>query len=189
MNKNKLVIGIVGTISSGKDTVAEYLCQKLKVKNYSFSDEIRYEAKVRGLDITRDQLFIIANELRSKFGFEELARRTLNRIQEDVAVVTSIRYPGELQFMRENSKFTLISVDAPIELRFQRSLDRGRIGDGETFEKFKLAEDHELRSSGTELQFIKVMRAADYFVVNDGTPDELHDRVDDIVRAILSQYS
>ncbi|MBI3631904.1 MAG: hypothetical protein HY225_00440 [Candidatus Vogelbacteria bacterium] len=182
---SKKIIGVIGTISSGKDTVAEYICLTRKIKNFSFSDEIRQEATARGLSNARANLFNLANELRSNYGPDELARRVVNRIREDLAIVTSIRYPGELQFMRENSDFTLISVDAPIELRFQRSRERGRLGDGNTFEQFKSAEDNELRGGDPNLQFIRVMRAADYFIINDGTLEKLHNRVDEIVRAIL----
>ena len=181
----KTIIGVIGTISSGKDAVADYICSQFSLKNYSFSNELRYEAAARGLDNARANLFAIANELRSNYGSEELARRTLSRISEELAIVTSVRYPAELKYLRDNSNFYLISVDAPIELRFEMSRQRGRIGDGETFEKFKQAEDHELRGDNPELHFLSCMRAADYFVINDGTLEELNKRVDEIMKAVL----
>jgi dephospho-CoA kinase len=181
----KVIIGVTGTISGGKDAVAEYICGKYNLKNYSLSDTIRAEATKRGQDHSRETLFALGNELRAGFGPEELAKRVLGLINERVAVVTSIRNLGEVAYFKENTNFYFISVDAPIELRYQRSIDRNRAGDSKTFEDFKDAEEKEMAGDKTKQQLVACMRAGDFFVINDGTLEKLYDRVDEIMKSIL----
>lgn len=56
----KLIIGIVGTAGSGKDTLAEYL-QKKGFIYTSLSDRIREECDRLNLSRDRDNLIRVAN--------------------------------------------------------------------------------------------------------------------------------
>ncbi len=163
----KTVIGITGTHASGKDTVAEYFCQRYKMKDYSTSTEIGYELTERGMDHSRPNKVVVANELREKFGAGELARRCLARATEEILVVSAIRNVGEITYLRENSNFFLISVDAPIELRYERVKKRERFGDGKTFKEFKAGEDRERDAGPTGQQLFPCMALADFSIVND----------------------
>jgi len=182
----KTIIGITGTHASGKDTVAEYISKKYNLKGYSTADEVRYEATKLGLDHSRANLFVLANKIRDKFGKGELAKRALNRAESNIALVTSLRNVGEIEYLQKQSNFYLISVDGPIEIRYERAKNRERIGDGKTLEEFRAAEEKEMYASESGQQLIPCMNLADYFVINDGTLERLRARTDEVMKAILS---
>ncbi|MEK7071052.1 MAG: hypothetical protein AAB966_04550, partial [Patescibacteria group bacterium] len=114
MNGKSIIIGVTGTHASGKDTVAEYICKKYNTTNYSTSEEIGYELTTRGMDHSRPNKFTVANEIRETLGTGELAKRALIRVKEDIAVVSALRNIGEIEYLKQNSNFYLIAVDAPI---------------------------------------------------------------------------
>jgi dephospho-CoA kinase len=191
MENKKTIIGVTGTLASGKDTVADYISKKYDLKNYSTSDEVRYEATKRGVDHARASLVQVANSIRSEMGLGELARRALERVSESekVALITGIRNVGEIKYLKENSNFYLISVDGPIEVRYERAKNRKRIGDGTTFEDFRNSEETELSNKEVGehgIELLPCMRMGDFFIINDSTVEDLNMRVDEVVKAILS---
>ncbi len=183
----KIIIGVTGTHASGKDTVADYICKKYELKSYSTSDEIRYEASRLNMDHSRANLFVLANQIREHLGSGELAKRALNRVQldENMALITSIRNIGEIEYLKKHSNFYLISVDGPISIRFERAAKRERMGDGKTLEDFRMAEEKEMYANGAGQQLTPCMKMADYFIINDGTLEKLNERTDEVMKAIL----
>ena len=147
----------------------------------SLSDVVRDEATRRGLDHSRDSLIRMGVEMRAGGGPGALARRVLPRLKGR-AVVDSIRNPGEVEVLRALPRFLLLGVDAPQPLRFQRSIRRGRLGDGATLEEF--ARKEELENSGTESgqQLQRTLALADVVVDNDGTIEALHVKVRNALR-------
>lgn len=189
MKKNgKTILGVTGTNASGKDTVADYLRDKYGFKNYSLSDEIRIETAKRGLSSERENLRTIGNELREKFGPNELAVRATKRITDDgieKVIITSIRNPAEIEYLKNNfSGFKLIYVDAPVKLRYERSLARGRVGDGVNLDDFKAAEAKELDGGKTGQQLIACSKLADFSITNDGTLEKLFEETEKIFKKL-----
>lgn len=181
-----VIIGLTGLSGSGKDIVASYLKDK-GFAYYSLSDIVREECQKRGLETYRDNLIEIANQLRAEHGPTVLARRTLAKIRENRdkdAVVVSIRNPSEVEELKKEPSFRLISVTAPVELRYQRISSRGRPEDAVSLEKFKEQEEREMAGSATQQQLRKVMGMADYTVVNEGTREELEKWVAEILKSI-----
>jgi dephospho-CoA kinase len=126
----KLVIGITGTIASGKDVVARIL----KDKNFqviSLGEVIREELKSKGLETNRKNQQDLGNELRKEFGGQVLAERALKKFQSYDAplVINGIRNLDEITYLKENSEFKLIGVDAPIDIRWMRVQARNRDAD------------------------------------------------------------
>ena len=107
MNKS-LMVGITGLSGSGKDTAAVYL-EKKGFKNYSLSDEIRIEARKRGLRTDRDSLIKLVDEMRATLGKDILSQRMLKRIKGN-SVVTSFRHPVEVKNFKKLPNFYLINV-------------------------------------------------------------------------------
>ena len=60
-----MIIGITGTTGAGKGTIVEYLLN-LGFKHYSVRSYLEEILKLRGLEIIRDNLIDLANELRAK---------------------------------------------------------------------------------------------------------------------------
>src|SRR6185369_16556827 len=84
----------------------------------------------------------LGNELREQGGPGALAERILPRLQPP-ALVDSIRNPAEVAVLRRLDGFVLIAIDAPVELRFRRSLERARPGDAVTLRDFRAKEQRE----------------------------------------------
>ena len=137
---------------------------------------VREAATAAGLEHTRDNLIAVGVQLRSQGGPGVLARRILPRLSGR-DVVDSIRHPGEVDVMRTLPRFILLGLDAPLPLRFHRSISRGRLGDGATLEEFSRKEARENSDSTSGQQLEKTLRLADVCVINDGTIADLAARL------------
>ncbi len=151
---------------------------------HSLSDVVRDEAARRGLDHSRDSLIRVGVEMRTEAGPGALARQVLPRLSGR-AVVDSIRNPGEVEVLRTLPRFVLLGIDAPQPLRFQRSLRRGRLGDGATLEEFARKEERENSKTEAGQQLLATLALADRVVDNDGTIAQLHIRTRRALKAVL----
>jgi len=174
-----MIIGLTGKNASGKTEVANYLVSK----GYSYcslSDVVRDEALKRGLPAERDVLIAIGNELRREHGAGILAEEIAKKVSGNT-VVDSIRNPGEVEVLRKNKDFLLVGVDAPVELRFKRALERGRAGDARTIEDFRKQEDKENLNNSLNQQLDNTLKMADVVLINDQSIDELHRQIEDML--------
>ena len=140
------------------------------------SDVVREAAAEQGLAHTRDNLITVGVRLRVESGAGALATRTLPRLVGR-EVVDSIRNPGEVAVLRTLPRFLLLGIDAPQALRFKRSIERGRVGDGETLEEFAQKETRENSDNESGQQLRTTLALADAVIHNDGSLDELRCRV------------
>jgi hypothetical protein len=104
-----------------------------------------------------------------------LAERTVARITGDakLIVISGIRNPGEILFLKDTLGITIVGVDAPVELRLRWYLERakGRGEDGATEEDFWRANARDL-GEGEDLngqQGAMCLSIADHMIENDGT--------------------
>lgn len=182
-----IIFGVTGLSGSGKDTVAEYL-KSVGFATTSLSDRIREECGLRGLPLDRDTLIRVGNELRENFGLSVLAERSLAMIKnsgQDKFVLTSIRHPKEVEFLKAKGNFWLLEIFVPFETRFERIKGRLREGDQEiTLEKFKEQEERELAGSATQQQLLKVMELADFRIDNSGSLEETQKQMEKILEKI-----
>ncbi len=175
-----MIIGITGTNCSGKETAANYLVKK-GYEHFSLSDIIREELTKKGLSHSRKNLFNMGNKLRKEFGENILALRALKRIKNPNTVISSIRNPNETTELKKQKNLFLIAIDAPIELRFERSLKRAKPGEEKTFESFKNQElDESTERKGLQ-QIRKCIKMADTLIINDKTIDDLYKKIDEII--------
>ena len=174
-----MIIGVTGFFAAGKDTAAEYLMEK-GFEHVSLSDIIRDEIRARGEEITIPRLTETGNALRSAHGPGVLAERALAKLPDTSdAVVTSIRHTSEIAALRQRPDFTMVFVDAPIRMRYERSRARARGGDPVSFEEFAEAERRQMESADPNAQQLGACRdAADVVIQNDATLDALHGAVD-----------
>jgi len=167
-----LIIGLVGQNCSGKDTVADYLVSKKGFLRYSLSDYLRNELKRRGMEVTRDNLIALGNELRKTKSPGILGEKAAERIMPDKNwVVVSIRNPAEAEELRKLPGFALVSLEAPVEKRFERMRKRNREQDPKTLEEFIALEKQE-NAGGTKQSIGETMNMADYTIDASGTVSE-----------------
>ncbi len=182
-----MIVGLTGKNASGKGEVANYLKSKGFIY-YSLSDVIREEASKRGLEHSRDNLIKLGNELREKFGPSYLAQQINRKLKNQLKnnskqnfVVDSIRSPFEAKELMKNKNFILVGIDAPIELRFKRLLERNRLGDAKTLEEFKKQEQRENLKSDTNQQLDATFGMVNKIIVNDDTLEALHIKIDKLL--------
>lgn len=181
-----MIIGITGLSASGKDTVADYLKQK-DFAYFSLSDIVREYCRSKELETTRENLINAANFLRQSYGHNYLAIQVLEKIKDQKltnAVVVSIRHPEEVKALKADPTFLLISIVAPIKMRFARTQKRqGRPEDRDNFAEFKAHEDQERTGSGSGQQLNAVMAMADCEIENSGTVEELEEKVRKLIES------
>jgi dCMP deaminase len=184
-----MIIGLTGKNGSGKTAVSEYL-QSRGFEYYSLSDEIRQEIRKRGLEITREVLIDTGNELREKMGPGILAERILRNLESGRNyVIDSIRNPFEVEVLRRRQDFTLLTLEADDTIRFERSRRRGRENAARTFNQFMEEEARELDSSNPASQQLHATcQKADLVVVNNGTLEELHRQLDEMLPPLMSRF-
>lgn len=177
--KKLKLIGLTGPNGAGKGEAAKYFVKK-SYEYFSLSDEIREELKKNGLEINRDNLIKKGNELRERFGPDILAKRVISKIK-DKAVIDSIRNPAEIEYFRKFEDFILICIDAPVLLRFQRVMKRGKKESADNLYEFIKKEQQEMSNRENSQQLLTCMKMADYTVINDGTIEELHRKLEKII--------
>ena len=181
-----MIIGLTGKNAAGKGEAAAHL-KKKGFEYHSLSDVLREEATKRGIEHTRDNLISLGNKLRTEFGANYLAKKINRKMQSSHAedfVVDSIRSPYEIEELRKNRDFVLVAIDAPAELRFERLLKRGRLGDAATLEEFKMQEEKENLNNPSGQQLDKCISMADQKVVNDGQLEHLHQKIDKLIKNV-----
>jgi dCMP deaminase len=184
-----MIIGLTGKNGAGKTAVSDYLKSR-GFDYYSLSDEIRAEIRRRGLDITREVLIEVGNELREQSGPGVLAERILRNLANGQNyVIDSIRNPQEVEALRQRSDFTLLAVEADQAMRFERSRARAREGAAQTLRQFVEEEARELSSENPANQQLNATRQkADLVVNNDGTLEELHRELDKLLPPLMSRF-
>lgn len=175
---DRIVIGLTGSLSAGKGTLAKYLID-FGFNHQVLSDRIRDEIRSRGQEITRTLLQDVGNELRENYGGAVLAERTARLLTDikDNIVIDGVRNPDELFFLKENLNAKIIGVDAPREKRLEwylaRAKERGE--DGTTAEDFKKHDDRDfgINEPGFGQQVKKCLDLADIVIWNNSTKTEL----------------
>ena len=181
-----MILGVTGFFASGKDTVGEYLIKK-GFEVHSCSDIIREECKTRGVELTRDNLQKVGNELRVNFGSGILAERLVGRILDKKHyVIESLRNPKEIEVFRKLPGFYLIFVSASPEIRYERAKQRNKeMEHTSSLESFLESEKKELHSKTvTSQQLLKCKDMADYVLDNNSTIEDLEKNIDDLLLKI-----
>ena len=185
-----MILGLTGKNAAGKGEVASYL----KAKGffyYSLSDELREEATKRGLTHERETLINLGNLLRKQNGPQYLAKKINEKIINQLKnnniqnfVVDSIRSPFEAKELMKNRDFLLIGIEAPIELRFKRLRSRNRLGDANTLEEFRMQEEKENTKNQKSQQLDATFALAGKIIKNNGTLEELHKEIDELIEEL-----
>ncbi|RLI71215.1 hypothetical protein DRO97_10075, partial [Archaeoglobales archaeon] len=144
------IIAFIGFPLSGKSTATK-VAKELEIPVIVMGDVVRDEVKKRGLGLSDEILGKIASELRQKEGMDTIAKRCIPLIKQaarekGIVVVDGIRGIAEVEkFKKEfGDDFILIYIDAPLEIRHKRALERGRSDDIKTIEELKARDEREL---------------------------------------------
>lgn len=180
-----IIVGITGTNGSGKGTVVEYLKQKKNFLHFSARAFLVEEIKKRKIEENRDNMVLVANELREKYGSSYIIDELFKKAKKTAknCVIESIRTIGEVNSLREKGNFVLLAVDAKAEKRYERIKIRGSSTDMISFEKFLDDEKREMSCGDINKQNIKkCIEMADFKINNDETVEGLNKKIEEFIK-------
>jgi dephospho-CoA kinase len=180
-----MIIGVTGTNGAGKGTVVDYLVQK-GFKHYSARAFIVEEIKRRGLPVDRTSMREVANDLRKTHKPTVIAEALYAQAiaSGGNAVIESIREIASAEFLKKNGGI-LIAIDANRNIRYERIVARSSETDKVDFYTWVKEEEREWgNTSAWDMDVVGVMKLADVTLHNDGTLDELHAQIDDVLKKI-----
>lgn len=177
------VVGTVGLPGSGKGEIAAVAAEH-DIPVITMGDVIRQACRDRGLD-PAEHHGEMAQTLREENGPAAVAERSLPMIEAaiddrdaETVLVDGLRSPVEVETFEAafGDAFTLVSVEAPFELRAEWLAERGRDASDRDLEALRARDAREL-----ELGVGEVMERADVTIENTDTLEELHDRAEAVL--------
>ena len=182
-----ITIGITGTLGAGKGTIVDYLVKNKGFVHYSVRAFITEEIKKRGLEVNRDTMTLVGNDLRAQHTPSWIVEQLYEKAVASGCncIIESVRTPGEVAALRGKSNFYLFAVDADPKVRYERAVLRGSETDHVSYETFIANEQREMDNTDPNKQNLGVcIREADFRFDNGGTIEDLHKQVEDVLQQI-----
>lgn len=184
-----MVIGITGTIGSGKDTLMELLKTEYGFKHFSVRNYLIEKLEEEGEEVNRLTMSMLANKLREENHPAYLAEELFKRAQQEGghSVIESIRTPGEVEFLKKHSDFILFAVDADPNLRYERVQERKSVTDRIDFNTFMSEEQKEMQNEEPHMQNLATcIRISDYKFRNNSTIEMFYKRITKVIEGKLN---
>ncbi len=178
MKKPPRLIGLTGTNGAGKGEAAAFFTAR-GYAHFSLSDIIREELRSAGRSHDQGQPDPDRQRAAGALRAGRPGRRTMAKVGGP-AVIDSIRNTHEVACLRLQPGFILLAIDAPVEVRFARVAARGRDESAADLEAFRKKEGQERTGGETAQQLEACMAAADRLILNDGTIEDLHRKLEEI---------
>lgn len=182
-----LIIGITGTLGSGKGTIVDYLVKEKGFAHFSVRAYVSEEMIRRGMVVNRDNMVVVANELRKSNSPSYITDQLYDMalVSGRNSVIESIRTPGEVYSLREKGVFYLFAVDADPGIRYRRISARKSETDHVSYETFLENERREMESLDPNAQNVgKCIGLADFHFNNNGTIEQLNLQVEAVLKKI-----
>ena len=180
----EFIIAVTGKRLSGKTTVAEHISRKYRFTALDYTRDVLLPILMKeGKGVARENLAHIATRMRRESGNDILTRMICESVEKEKNyVIGGLRFPEEAEYLRSRfgNRFKLISVDCRDRLRYERAMARNdKESNRISFESFV-----EMEGLPTERPIPKAMELADFTVMNEGTEQELKEKIDRIMEQI-----
>ncbi len=182
----KQVIGVMGTIASGKGTVANYLVEKYGFKKIIMGNLVRALARRLKIKPTRENLHNLQAKYRKKDAayFIKKAITRINSSKHKKWVVDGLRNPDDAKVLKETFDAKIILVDAPVKLRWERARKRRRGKEAkESLKEFIKTEIEENKI----FHFNITKRYADFKIINNADKKKLYRDIEMILKKIKNK--
>ncbi len=181
---DKIIIGLVGEIASGKGTAAKYLQEKYDASTYRFSTPLRDVLNRLYIENDRHNLQRISLVLRTAYGqdlFAKIITEDVKKSTANLIIVDGIRRLEDIKYLKELPNFYLVYITADINLRYERITSRDENTDDgkKTFADFQ--KDHEAE---TELAIPQIGAAADFKIENSDGMEKFYSDIENIIKQI-----
>jgi dephospho-CoA kinase len=183
-----IIIGITGTLGAGKGTIVEYLVNVKSFKHYSVRGFISDEIIKRGLEVNRDNMVVVANDLRAKYTSSYIVEQLYEQAKNsgENCVIESLRTVGEVEALKAKGNFYLFAVDAGSKVRYDRILLRKSATDNISYDTFIENEKREMNSDDPNKQNLSdCIKLADYTFYNDGSIEEFYKKLQEVLDDII----
>lgn len=181
MEKEKIILGLVGEIASGKGTMYDYLSQKHDVGYHRFSTILRDILDRLHKDISRENMQKLSTILRENFEQDILAKVIAKDVKNDqhkIIIVDGVRRFDDIKYLKDIDGFKLVYVTADIKKRYERVTKRSENSDDKTktFDNFQKENKQE-----SETEIGKVGKQADIIIDNNNSFENLYKQVEKII--------
>lgn len=179
----KILIGLVGELGSGKDTFCKYIKENYqKVTILKFSDALFDILRMFFDTVSREDLQWLGLVLKQKFGFDILVRalvRRANSIPEGIIILNGVREEDEAKAIR-GAGGKIVYITAGQKLRWERVSVRGeKADDNAPFEKFV-----ELEKATVDMHITEIGKTAEFKVENNGTKEDLGKQIKNLIETL-----
>lgn len=172
----KLIIGLVGEMGSGKETFGKILAKNLpshRVARFTFSHLLRKTLELWDIEPTRENLQKIARVMDDGFGEGTLTnagKHQIDLMDADVIIIDGIRWESDHTLIRSFPRNILIYITADPAVRFERIRARGEKAgeDTLTWEQFL-----EVSQARNEVSIPTIGARADKQIENNSTLEDI----------------
>ncbi len=173
------IIALVGLAGSGKSSAVEYLTEKGFPKIY-FGGVIYKAMDEAGIEKTWDNQQQFREEIRRKEGKDFVIKRVIKNIHDLInagqnkIVLDGLYTWSEYKFLKHEfpGQVVVIAIVTPKYLRYQRMAKRiERPMQPHEVDQRDWSEIENLEKGGP-------IAIADYFIINDGSLEQLHQKID-----------
>ena len=177
------IIALVGLAGSGKSSAVEYLTKKGFPKVY-FGGVIYKAMEEAGIEPTWDNQQKFREEIRQREGKDFVIKRVIKNIRDLInagqnkIVLDGLYTWSEYKILKHEfpGQVVVIAIVTPKHLRYQRMVKRPeRPMQPREVDQRDWSEIENLEKGGP-------IAIADYFVINDGNLDQLHQKIDAVTR-------
>ena len=184
MKSNKIILGFVGPIASGKGTACSYLKDKYGAQIFRFSSMLRDVLDRFYIAQSRENMQAASLALRQTFGDDLMAQTIANDVKNSTAEIIAldgVRRKADIKYFQEITDFHLVEINAEQKIRFERILKRSENTDDnkKTFAEFQNDEQQE-----AELQIKDVAKIAEFHIDNNGAIEDLQNQIENILKKL-----
>ena len=173
------IIALVGLAGSGKSSAVKYLTEKGFPKIY-FGGVIYKAMDEAGIEKTWDNQQKFREEIRRREGKDFVIKRVIKNIHDLInagqnkIVLDGLYTWSEYKFLKHEfpGQVVVIAIVTPKHLRYQRMIKRAE----------RPMQPHEVdQRDWSEIENLEKggpIAIADYFIINDGSLEQLHQKID-----------
>lgn len=180
----KIILGLAGTIGSGKGSAAEHLIKKHSANIHRTSKMLRDLLGRLYIETSRDHMSTLSTLLRQMFGEDIMSKVIYEDVKNDeseIVAVDGVRLLADVAYLKTFPEFKLVYIETDLKTRYERIVKRHQNPDerDKTFEEFENDQKAEAESQIEDLK-----KVADYSIENNGTPEEFFAKIDKLVEEL-----